>query len=771
MNRPPRRSAPSQRDESQREAGAGGQAAGEVDLATEGDDQSASGQVGSAHGGVLPDGGAIAAAFRAISQPLGQAISAVREKIRWEWVDHSSLLKKLVREFREGDPARALKRAIPISRPGEPTIPVRANRLPWSRAIYNLAELLRRPGRGEASPVLLARDHVIRELMEEYRKAAERAVSQGDFRRAAYIYGVLLHHDRMAASALERAGLHHDAAVVYANKLNDRAAAARAFEAAGEFDRALALYRGLGQHEPAGDLLRRIGEEEAAIAEYLLAANLLATGSTNHLAAGRLLLAKARRGDLAMEQFQAGWDRRPAANAMLCAVEMARLHAARGAIEPIRNLLDQADALFESPLSSFDGSLYDEMVRMAAEPALEPFAEELRDRALSAMAGSLRLGVENRRSPGAMVSKVFGRSMLWPAPLVSDADFAVDAASEKPRPQPVSRHLDLPVEGLQIGRGNVTAACQASVSGEIFLGFDSGLVCVFGPEREQVVEVPKNSDPVIALAVDPHGQTFAVLYSTHRGMVLSCFSKRPDGSYRSRPDIQISAAHERWLTPILPLGVERLFGLFEGEDLAVFDAASGMVRERRRIDQDGPAWAATALLVSAGPRGGPSGSALAVLTHDGGRWFVVDARGKLGRLTGCRWQPAVGGLHCLRSVPLSWRHAPPVLELAGVDQSGAVHAAEFYMDEESIQVVASRVATTLGGYLGAAHAGTNTVVAVSQKGIEWLSFAGDRFRLSKKVEMSLPSAVACFASHARDALVVCSSGLLVRVAAPRRGIS
>ena len=59
----------------------------------------------------------------------------MREKIQWEWVDHSSLLRKLVREFREGDKALALRRAIPIMRPGDgvaPLIPVRANWLPWT---------------------------------------------------------------------------------------------------------------------------------------------------------------------------------------------------------------------------------------------------------------------------------------------------------------------------------------------------------------------------------------------------------------------------------------------------------------------------------------------------------------------------------------------------------------------------------------------------------------------------------------------------------------
>ena len=39
-------------------------------------------------------------------------------------------------------------------------------------------------------------------MAQEYRKAAERAVEQGDFRRAAYIYGYLLRDDRTAARVL-----------------------------------------------------------------------------------------------------------------------------------------------------------------------------------------------------------------------------------------------------------------------------------------------------------------------------------------------------------------------------------------------------------------------------------------------------------------------------------------------------------------------------------------------------------------------------------------
>ncbi len=769
MNRRQPRPGSSPTDESESKEKAGdrdGNAAGEElesetrDTAGAGTDDSDRGRAGNPR--KLTAGGVL--------RPLGEAISAMREKIKWEWVDHSALLKKLVREFREGDKALALRRAIPLMRPEETSmrwIPVRANWLPWSRAVYSLAELLGRPARGGAVPVRLARDEVIRELMEEYRKAAEEAVRQGDFRRAAYIYGILLQDDRMAAGALERAGLHHDAAIIYANKLNDRAAAAQAFEAAGEFDRALDLYRQLAQRERAGDLLRRIGEEEAALAEYLLAANELASARANHLGAGRLLLEKARRPDLAIEQFHSGWQRRPAGNSTQCGLELARLHARSGSIDSFRKLLEEADAMFETPGFPFDAYFFTEIVRMTDEPALASMAEEVRDRALQATARCLRRGLDNRRTSSAMVSKLLGRSRLWPAPLVSDADFAVAAALERCAPEPVVRHDAPSGHSLQVGRGNVTAACQASVSGEIFLGFENGLICMFQLEPEQVFELPTNHGTVIALAVDPQGQTLAALYESPRGLRFSCFWRRPDGSFRTRPEIALGAADRHWLTPILPMGVERLVGVSAGSGLLVFDAASGLPRQRLRIAEDQSAPPAAGLLLAAGPGSTRTTCPVTVLTHDSADWVVFDPADDKVYQTGCRWIPAETGTHSLRSVPLSCRYAPPLLELVGVDRSGGVHAAEFHVDGHAVDHLASRVAASEAGYLGAAHTGTNTVVAVSRTGIDWFSFHGDKLRLLHKEQCALPSAVACFASHSREAIVVCSRGLLIRVPLPR----
>jgi hypothetical protein len=163
LNRPGPQSASSQQDErGGQTAGAGQGAIG--DLAGE-ETQAGTGKTAEPGSGSESGGGrggkrkslreAATQGFLLPLAGLGGAISAMREKIQWEWVDHSSLIKKLVREFREGDKSLALKRAIPIMRPGEghaPWIAVRANWLPWSRAVYNLADLLRRPSRPAAPP-------------------------------------------------------------------------------------------------------------------------------------------------------------------------------------------------------------------------------------------------------------------------------------------------------------------------------------------------------------------------------------------------------------------------------------------------------------------------------------------------------------------------------------------------------------------------------------------------------------------------------------------
>ena len=478
-------------------------------------------------------------------------------------------------------------------------------------------------------------------LAQEYRKAAQRAAEQGDFRRAAYIHGFLLRDDRKAAGVLQRGGLHHDAAMLYLKKLNDPAAAAQAFEAAGEVDRAIELYRQTGRHEAAGDLLRRIGEEDAALAEYAAAAAVTCRRFASRPPRRRQVVAaespQSRAGHRA---FRNGWARRPEGNAALCALELARFHAERGALGPIMTLLDEADALFEVPGQPYNGFFYNEVTRLASLPSMEPRGRR------PARPGA---GVDGAQAAAggrgeASQRRAWSRPS-WESP--SSGRLPWSATPNSPRPPQLKRARDRAVapgrESLMTGtqtNGIVTAACQAAVTGELFLGFASGRVLSFRADRNQVVTVVENNEPVAGLAVDPDGKTLVVLCQSGAWRVLSCFRRVPDGSFRRRPDVHFSTSTDFWLTPILPWGMERLVGLGEGRELLIVDASSGMVRQRVTIA--GETWRCRRprSCCRRGRRRAPPKSRLMVLTHDGPRWVVCDMDGMPRKRTPLRWQPA-----------------------------------------------------------------------------------------------------------------------------------
>ncbi len=55
----------------------------------------------------------LAGSLRGFVGRAGAGFSAFKEKIQWEWIDHSSLVRKLLQEFREGDPSRRPAACLP----------------------------------------------------------------------------------------------------------------------------------------------------------------------------------------------------------------------------------------------------------------------------------------------------------------------------------------------------------------------------------------------------------------------------------------------------------------------------------------------------------------------------------------------------------------------------------------------------------------------------------------------------------------------------------
>ena len=129
------------------------------------------------------------------------------------------------------------------------------------------------------------------ELAREYRRLADEAAARGDYRRAAYLHGVLLRDLRAAANALMAGGLFRDAALIFRDKLHDDRSAAAAFEKAGDYDEALRLLEKLEEYERAGDLLRRLSDDARAVEFFTRAADKLAR-NRRWLAAGDLVGAR-----------------------------------------------------------------------------------------------------------------------------------------------------------------------------------------------------------------------------------------------------------------------------------------------------------------------------------------------------------------------------------------------------------------------------------------------------------------------------------------------
>src|SRR5262249_36400010 len=314
-------------------------------------------------------------------------------------------------------------------------------------------------------------------------EAGEDGGSGGDFGGAAFIYGKLLSEWRPAADVLARGGLHHDAAILYRDKLGDHLRAADEFEAAGEFDEALRIYDRHREHEKAGDLLHSLGDEEQAIERYLMAAEAMMSTGRGPLRAGEFVLNKTGRDELAEAYFAAGWNMRSVTtlvgDAVPCAVELARLRAGRAKPDEFLTLVAEGEAFFAVPGNAqAAGQFFNEIAHLAARPLLEPRRDELRDRCLQGLAGKLREHAASEERPGTIVSTLLGTSGIWEAPVVRDAAVALRGALKGP---PQAERSDQPVTFLHLGSGTITAARVAPHTGEVFAGFDSGLIMGFRP--------------------------------------------------------------------------------------------------------------------------------------------------------------------------------------------------------------------------------------------------------------------------------------------------
>jgi tetratricopeptide (TPR) repeat protein len=436
---------------------------------------------------------------------LGGAMSMLPKLASELMGDQEAALRRLLREFREGDEEKALKHAMPLGgESGGANAQAPGTSLPTHDLFYSLRQLLgesaNRGGGGWFST-----SNTYYELMNEYRKRAEKAARAGDFRRAAFIYAKLLRDFRAAAQVLSLGGLHRDAAQIYEKLANDWPAAAREWEAAGEIDRALLLHRRNSDHIGAADLLRRVGEEELALAEYQLAAQKCAE-TNGYYEAGMILVSRALRPDLALPYFEAGWKARPQGRFVACAVRLAEHHNERDT-PPLIRLLDEADPALADWTPEGAATFYNRIAQLADAQPDPATADEMRDRSLIGLATQLRASRRWDSVSRNIAHTFFPGESTWSVPLQRDMHFAFGHTSiEKPNTPAI----------LEINNLNqhVSAVWQAPKTGEIFIGSESGQVHGYHPETGGLFLIAQESGPITGIVSDADDETVFVL--THQ---------------------------------------------------------------------------------------------------------------------------------------------------------------------------------------------------------------------------------------------------------------
>lgn len=162
----------------------------------------------------------------------------------------------------DSDPDAGLRYAIPFSDdPGRP------GAMPSSRLGERNVDFRLGGSGGIGDAWNISHNYQIK-LLARYRELANREITLGRHRRAAYIFAHLLGDFAAAARTLADGGHYREAAVLYEEKLTQPLEAAKTLERGGLWTEAIALYERLGHDEKVGDLYQQLEQPELAATAY-----------------------------------------------------------------------------------------------------------------------------------------------------------------------------------------------------------------------------------------------------------------------------------------------------------------------------------------------------------------------------------------------------------------------------------------------------------------------------------------------------------------------
>lgn len=689
---------------------------------------------------------------------IGKGLNSAPRLAEKFFGSQEAALRDLLRKFQNGQIDDALRRAIPFNQQGSRGgVNTDSGNLPFNNIFYSLGNILGGSDRGPAG-VWFAQEDVTAALMKEYRKAASEAAKKGDHRRAAFIYGKLLGDYREAANALMAGGLYHDAAQLYLLKLNDPLAAARAFESAGEIDKAVTLYRERHEHALAGELLMRAGEEDAAVGEFKQAAEYMVARGDFH-AAGRLMLDKARRRELAREFFERGWRERAGANAPVCGQALLELYAEES--DPARLVAHVEEAArFYGPdgHQAHAGRFFNRLAELSERKNLKSVREDLRDKALVMLAAKLRQRAGYMS--GNAVAETFGAG-LWAPALVNDARFAVRREGERLRELPAKAPQ---ASAIRMGHGRVTALCFAQHSDEVFAGFENGEVVTLRPTDGAVLTLARVERPVIGLAATQDGDAVLVLSIGEEEGLQEMFTLARLGSRFGHA------------TPAKRLTEERILCVTRSgsEYWSVLAESDGSLSLRKGLAQSFDSLPAlgtrdenvSAVIIE--PTFRRLDATLAIITlnygDDSVHYYPSITREEHDSAV-LGWHPAWPFAAPLHSVPISHlRTRHDELELCGTNARGYVFWSRLTLSESRIESVETKLCGSKGEYRCAALTRSGHVAAIAELRVDLFTRQGNEMALKQSIKADLRGALAAhYAKITEELLIVCEDGRLMRV--------
>ncbi len=657
-------------------------------------------------------------------------------------------LREVLRQLQEGNVEKALRRAPPAF--SDPDAPARVGtdaNLGTRDTRYDLRSLI--GGGSGTGTAWLGGGDVWNRLADEYRRLAREATSRGDFRRAAYLYGVLLRDPRAAANALLAGGLYRDAGVLLRDKVRDEPAAAAAFEQAGDYDEAVRLYDRSGRFEPAGDLLRRISDEGRARGYFVRAADVLA-GRREWVRAGDLMRRKAGDPAAANAYYRRGWDA-DGAGSVVCGERLLDDLLVAADWPAADRLFGAAEARYGPPRAADAGQFF-HYAREAGELFLPPDRRaDLADRTRLLFARHLR-----DNGPTSL-GTLFTRPGGWAAPVVRDATVAAHG-----RPRTAS--LTAPVH---LADGPVCAVVVAPESGDVVVAARGGVVVWRWAENRvrHISSLPPGR--LLGLSASPDAGVVYLLMVNGDEVVVHCRAEHGD-RYERRPELAVTHLGD----PATPGW--HLEPLAQREAGYVWVAVASQ-RQRVQLSRQ-------LLHSTADSRFHPHGGHTHLLVRDGPtRAWDWDDR-FLRLLDGsrppqplCRWLP-----HWAPGVPpgssltvprAAWlTPTPGVMEVAGTDRDGTAHW--FHFDGRDPSNPAARTASAAGERFTAVCllAPGQVAAATDRSVVQWLYPDRTALRPRAVSHLAVPARVVALvpAGATGDLFAVLADGTAVRVSPGRR---